>query len=150
MFQPSHKRDRLEILHQRRVYVWPSPFTPLTGDVVSISAATLTGGLNPILLRVTAETSSLNYPGLQCEVVDTLAFDWFEAPVIVEEDLILPDYLCPGSEYELDAGAITENGTQDQLCFLWTECEEDSLLNWTITGDPCVNGECGVAQEGVG
>ena len=125
----------------------PPFFAPLSGDVVSISAATLTSGLNPILLRVTAQTSSPNYPSLLCESIEVISFDWYEAPTIPVDGLILPEYLCPGSDYELDAVALTENGSQDELCFLWEDCvEEDSPVVWEISGQPCVNDECGVAQ----
>ena len=85
---------------------------------------------------------------LLCETIDTLSFDWYEAPVIPAGGLLLPDYLCPGSEYDLDASALTENGTPDELCFLWEDCiDEDSPLVWEITGDPCVNADCGAAQD---
>ena len=123
------------------------PAPTLTGESISIPTATLTSGFNPILLRVVAHTSSPNYPALLCETIDTLSFDWYEAPVIPAGGLLLPDYLCPGSEYDLDASALTENGTPDELCFLWEDCiEEDSPLVWEISGDPCVNADCGVAQ----
>ena len=123
------------------------PAPTLTGESISIPTATLTSGFSPILLRVVAHTSSPNYPALLCETIDTLSFDWYEAPVIPAGGLLLPDYLCPGSEYDLDASALTENGTPDELCFLWEDCiEEDSPLVWEISGDPCVNADCGVAQ----
>ena len=123
------------------------PAPTLAGESISIPTATLTSGFNPILLRVVAHTSSPNYPVLLCETIDTLSFDWYEAPVIPAGGLLLPDYLCPGSEYDLDASALTENGTPDELCFLWEDCiEEDSPLVWEISGDPCVNADCGVAQ----
>ncbi|MGB1945028.1 MAG: hypothetical protein ACPHM0_05000, partial [Flavobacteriales bacterium] len=45
------------------------------------------------------------------------------------------------------ASALTENGTPDELCFRWEDCiEGDSPLVWEISGDPCVNADCGVAQ----
>ncbi len=123
------------------------PAPALTGNSISVPTATLTSGFSPTLLRVVAHTSSPNYPALLCESIDTLSFEWYEAPVIPPGGLLLPDYLCPGSEYELDASALTQNGTPDELCFLWEDCTaEDSPLVWEITGDPCVNEDCGVSQ----
>ena len=39
---------------------------------------------------------------------------------------------------------------EEQLCFLWEECLEDSTLDWNFTGPACFNDDCGIAQgEGV-
>ena len=95
--------------------VLPQP--RLGREVVSIDAATLTSGLNPIYLLVTANTSSPNNPILPCETIDTVSFNWHEAPTL--DALTLPDYLCPGSEYMLEAEAENANGSEEQLCFLW-------------------------------
>ena len=66
------------------------PAPQLTGESISIPTATLTGGFNPFLLRVVAHTSSPNYPALLCETIDTLSFDWYEAPVIPAEGCFCP------------------------------------------------------------
>ena len=108
---------------------FPNP--ALAGEVVSIDMATHRW-VEPHLPSCDRQHRlHPTIPFCPCETIDTVSFNWHEALTL--DALTLPDYLCPGSEYMLEAEANT-NGSEEQLCFLWEECLEDSTLGGTSRG----------------